>query len=239
MNDIYERQQISPLIWSTFTSDPTTGVMILTREGELVYINDQATRIYFNERRETKPLLGKTLYEIGFPKEWVDERIGMMGDIIDDGTRRLLRSVWNGKQQYCWMSPITGDEQDQRDMVLIITRRIPTTFEDQYLMGDETEVMRSGVICLGELSVLTPRELEILALLGQGMSIKQIAATLFRSVKTIENHREAIGRKLKRTRGVELAGIAQSAGLVVEDSKRVRLDWFERPNGISGCIRDN
>lgn len=79
-------------------------------------------------------------------------------------------------------------------------------------------------------------ELEILALLGQGMSIKQIAATLFRSTKTIENHREAIGRKLNRTRGVELAVIAQSAGLRVDDHKRQRLGGVDAPNlESSGC----
>jgi DNA-binding CsgD family transcriptional regulator len=228
MNMQSENTGMSPIIWDTFTSDPTTGVTILTADGEIVYINKQSTRIFFNESRDTESLIGVSIFDIGFPREWADERVGLMRQIVADGKRRLLRTVWNGKQQFSWMSPIDGDEEDGRDLVLVITRRVPTTHEHEYLMGEETEVTRSGVICLGKLSVLTARELEILALLGQGMSIKEIASLLVRSVKTIENHRESIGRKLKRTRGVELAGIAQSAWLAVEDSKRIRMDKVSR-----------
>lgn len=224
MNTNNEQASMSAGIWDTFITDPTTGMTILTAEGEIVFINEQSTRIFFNEPRDTGSLVGQSIYDIGFPKEWADERVGLMREIIASGERRLLRTVWNGKQQFSWMSPVGSDEEDKRDLVLVVTRRMPTTHEQEFLLDDETEVIHSGVICLGKLSVLTPRELEILALLGQGMSIKEIAAVLVRSVKTIENHRESIGRKLKKTRGVELAGIAQSAGLGVEDSKRLRMN---------------
>lgn len=224
MSDHCQPDGINLKIWDTFTSDPATGVTLMTPEGQIVYINEQSIRIFFDEPRTVEELTGKWLHELGFPAEWIDERVKLMTEIVGSGQRRLLRTVWNGKQQFSWISPIKGDEEDQRDLALVITRRVPTTNEELYLMDEETEVIQSGVINLGTLSVLTPRELEILALLGQGMSIKEIAGMLFRSVKTIENHRESIGRKLKRTRGVELAGIAQSAGLMMEDSKRMRVE---------------
>ena len=44
--------------------------------------------------------------------------------------------------------------------------------------------------------VLTPRESEILSLLGQGASSKQIARDLDLSVRTVEAHRQSIKRKL-------------------------------------------
>ncbi len=44
--------------------------------------------------------------------------------------------------------------------------------------------------------VLTPRESEILSLLGQGASSKQIARELDLSVRTVEAHRQSIKRKL-------------------------------------------
>jgi DNA-binding NarL/FixJ family response regulator len=44
--------------------------------------------------------------------------------------------------------------------------------------------------------VLTPRESEILAQLGQGASSKQIARALDLSVRTVEAHRQSIKRKL-------------------------------------------
>lgn len=44
---------------------------------------------------------------------------------------------------------------------------------------------------------LTPRELQVLRLIGRGMSRQEIADTLHRSVKTIDTHRTAILEKLE------------------------------------------
>ncbi len=211
-------------LWNTFTSDPTTGVSLLTPDGEIVYINEQATRIFFDEPRDPASLNGRHIRDLGFPEEWVNERIELMRRVIETGEGLLLRTVWFGKQQFSWISPISADDEERREQVLVISRRVPMTQDMEHLLAGGYELVESGVIRLGELEVLTPRELEILALLGQGMSIKEIAGALFRSVKTIENHRESIGRKLKRTRGIELAVIAQCAGLRVEDSQRRRVD---------------
>ena len=163
------------------------------------------------------------MYDMGFPDEWVKERIKLFEQIQQTGEAVLLRTVWQGKQQFSWMSLIAADQKSDQDRILVITRRIAAGDEAQHILEGQHEVFNSNLIRLGELESLTPRELENLALLGQGMSIKQIAEALFRSVKTIENHRESIGRKLKKTRGIELASIAQSAGLMVEDSSRKRV----------------
>ena len=84
-------------------------------------------------------------------------------------------------------------------------------------------VIESQVAGLGVLSVLTKRELEVLALIGRGLTAKQIAELMHRSVKTIENHRISLGAKLKKSNKVELAIIAREAGLTVDDSKRARV----------------
>ena len=46
---------------------------------------------------------------------------------------------------------------------------------------------------------------------------------LFRSVKTIDNHRQSIGKKLNVTDRVVLAEIANRAGLTVADAERPRV----------------
>lgn len=61
---------------------------------------------------------------------------------------------------------------------------------------------------------LTPREREILVLIGEGDSLPEIAQKLSRSLKTIESHRLSLGRKLNVSNRVELAKIAIRAGLV-------------------------
>ena len=223
-----ESPHMNAEIWNTFTSDPATGVTLLTVDGEIVFINEQATRIFFNEPRDPQSLSGKSIRDIGFPDAWVEERMAILQKIANDGQGLLLRTIWHGKQKFSWMRLIKAENESEGDRVLVITRRIPATEESNALLQGEHEVVHSDFVRLGELEVVTPRELEVLALLGQQMSIKEIAAALYRSVKTIENHRESIGRKLKRTRGIELAGIAQVAGLVIGDSKRKRVEDIDR-----------
>lgn len=61
--------------------------------------------------------------------------------------------------------------------------------------------------------VLTPRESEILSLLGQGASSKQIARDLDLSVRTVEAHRQSIKRKL------DLDGQAELIRYAVEHAR--------------------
>jgi DNA-binding NarL/FixJ family response regulator len=65
----------------------------------------------------------------------------------------------------------------------------------------------------GPKPVLTPRESEILSLLGQGASSKQIARELDLSVRTVEAHRQSIKRKL------DLEGQAELIRYAVEHSR--------------------
>ena len=56
--------------------------------------------------------------------------------------------------------------------------------------------------------VLTDRELEVFQLLGQGRSVRQIADSLFVSVKTVEAHREHIKQKMQFESSAELLRFA-------------------------------
>jgi two-component system response regulator NreC len=63
------------------------------------------------------------------------------------------------------------------------------------------------------LDLLTPRELQVLRLIGQGLSRLDIAKAIHRSPKTVDNHRAAIMEKLGIHDRVELARYAISEGL--------------------------
>ena len=209
-------------IWNNITTDPTAGITIVSIDGKILYINKQSVRIFFDTQIDPAELAGQSMYDLGFSEDWARERIELFEKIQSTGDPVLLRTVWHAKQQFSWMSLIPSEEEGEQDRVMVITRRINAGEEANHYLEGSHEVFHSKVIRLGELQALTPRELEILALIGQGMTIKQIAASLFRSVKTIENHRESIGRKLHKTRGLELAYLAHSAGLIVEDASRKR-----------------
>jgi DNA-binding NarL/FixJ family response regulator len=62
--------------------------------------------------------------------------------------------------------------------------------------------------------VLTPRELEVLKLIAEAHTSKEIAQTLFISVKTVERHRQNILDKLGMRDRVELTRYAIRRGLI-------------------------
>ncbi|MFJ2029928.1 response regulator [Streptosporangium sp. NPDC087985] len=63
-------------------------------------------------------------------------------------------------------------------------------------------------------SILTPREEEIVKLIAEGNSSKEIAETLVISVKTVERHRANVLQKLGMRDRLELTRYAIRAGLV-------------------------
>jgi DNA-binding NarL/FixJ family response regulator len=65
-----------------------------------------------------------------------------------------------------------------------------------------------------EFDVLTPRELEVLKLIAEANTSKEIAAKLFISIKTVERHRQNILDKLQMRDRVELTRYAIRRGLI-------------------------
>jgi DNA-binding NarL/FixJ family response regulator len=65
-----------------------------------------------------------------------------------------------------------------------------------------------------QFDVLTPRELEVLKLIAEAYTSKQIADTLFISIKTVDRHRQNILDKLGMRDRVELTRYAIRRGLI-------------------------
>jgi DNA-binding NarL/FixJ family response regulator len=77
----------------------------------------------------------------------------------------------------------------------------------------QTLVRASHAVQPARSPVLTPREREVLQLLAEGKSTKQIAGTLGVSVKTVETHRSRIMDKLDVHSVPELTKYAIREGL--------------------------
>jgi DNA-binding NarL/FixJ family response regulator len=65
-----------------------------------------------------------------------------------------------------------------------------------------------------QFDILTPRELEVLKLIAEAYTSKQIAEALFISIKTVERHRQNILDKLGMRDRVELTRYAIRRGLI-------------------------
>ena len=213
------RQLFRPIgereIWHTLVSEPGIGVGVVAEDGLILFVNEQAAKMY--HQTEPENMIDRRLDEV-FPKEWADERMRLIRQVIESGDPMTIRAIWNGRQIRSTLRSIeASDGEPGTKRVLIISRLgSPGTPETG-------EVVETEIVHLGHLDVLTSKEIEVLALLGQGLRLKEIAATLHRSPKTIDNHRTSIGRKLKLADRVDLAQVAADAGLQVRDAQRKRI----------------
>lgn len=66
---------------------------------------------------------------------------------------------------------------------------------------------------LSDLSCLSEREIEVLALVGGFLSNKEIAFKLYRSIKTVQVHVAHLRRKLQARNRAHLAVVAAKYGL--------------------------
>ena len=78
---------------------------------------------------------------------------------------------------------------------------------DDFLLGGSSEEVTTAA------SPLSPREREVLQLIAEGWSTKQIASHLYVSIKTIETHRRQIMRKLDLHAIADLTKYAIREGL--------------------------
>ena len=90
---------------------------------------------------------------------------------------------------------------------------ISTKVVEGYLKGPQTTT-RTGMV-----DVLTPREREILQLIAEGHTNKEIAGMLVLSVKTIENHRTRIMDKLEIHNVAGLTRYAIDRGIASASSR--------------------
>jgi DNA-binding NarL/FixJ family response regulator len=73
---------------------------------------------------------------------------------------------------------------------------------------------KNAVVKTSGYDALTKREQEVLVMLAEGQSTKQIAEKLFISPKTAENHRSNIMRKLELHSAIDVARYAARIGLI-------------------------
>lgn len=99
-------------------------------------------------------------------------------------------------------------KQAASDQLLVALRRV--LGGQIYLSEALEERLRGGgahaqdASSADPVSRLSNRELQVLALLGRGLSSREIAADLVLSVKTVESHRQSIKRKLNLATNAQL-----------------------------------
>jgi DNA-binding NarL/FixJ family response regulator len=82
------------------------------------------------------------------------------------------------------------------------------------VVNDLVQIGKGDAKTIFEMNPLTPREREILKLIAEGKSSKEIASALFISIFTVNNHRASIMDKLKLNKVSDLVKYAIRKGYV-------------------------
>lgn len=203
--------------------DPSTGVGVISLEGQIIYLNEQAARIFHGRHATREQFVGR-YWRDHLPPAWVEERLNILREIMVHGQPVQVRTIWRGFQHVTWISPIeTAESENSMPLFLMITRREAGDEKSEALSAQEERCVDSEVMRLGPLDALSKRELEVLALVGQGLTVGETARVLTRSEKTIESHITAIHHKLGVRDRVEMSEIARRAGLSLSDAERERV----------------
>ncbi|MBL0870521.1 MAG: helix-turn-helix transcriptional regulator [Phycisphaerales bacterium] len=201
---------VGELAWAALVEDSGCIVSILDAEGRWCYANEPTARFVGRPVRE---LIGHTLMEM-LPEDFAEERMHVIRRVIETGeTVRLVTRLMGGRLD-CVYRPLRDHHGAIRYVLATGSSGVPSAQgkdDDHTGSGPVVEISTPGS---AKLDSLTPREREVLRMIGEGLTTAQIATRLFRTIKTVEAHRASLGRKLGVTNRVQLAHIAIQAGLV-------------------------
>lgn len=222
-------------LWAALTEDVQRPILIISGEGRIAYANELFARLLDEQPAR---LIGRLLPDI-LPSALAGERVAIVRRALTQDRPLMFIERIRGK----WARTIirrvrdTGAPAARGDAYAMAVfllgapppmMRAPGAGGEGHAHGhgpgahehDDNgwtaryEVVHAASDDPGQLANLSKRELEVLALIGEGLSTRDIAKRLGRTIKTVEWHRASLGRKLNITNRVELAQIAIGAGMV-------------------------
>lgn len=219
------RRQLPELAWAFFemvSLEPLTAIGVVTIDGKNIYMSEHGARLLGGDGASNARFVGRSMGEF-FPPEVTNERLEIFRRMEPGDPPVLIRNLWNGNQLTAWFRrfPTSSGIPDQ-DVMIVRGRLVPGDLRSLY-PPEMVTLVYSSFVRLGPLDCLSDQELRVMALIGAGMTVREAAKTLHRAEKTIESHCTAIHRKLGVRDRVEVARLAQRAGLTLEDADRTRV----------------
>ncbi len=198
---------------------------ILNRMVDTLIITDADTRITI-VNQSALDLLEYTEEEIiGQPFEKILSRESSNEVLLtNDISGKLEESVQNVYNTYYSKSgksiPVSfsrslmyDNENNISGMICIAFNNTETLQEEQQSADENSENESKSIKVVGEIP-LTPRELEIIKLIMEELSNREIADKLFISIRTVETHRKNIMQKLHTKSLIALVHYAAQNGII-------------------------
>lgn len=201
--------------WQVLCGQPYVGICVVASNGIVLFANKEASWLFF--RDADFRFDGKALKEL-FGEQYAQERRLLIQRVIAEDGPVLVDQISSGRRTRSLLWP--GEDLELgNDVILAVTYRSPP----ESRRATVYPVYESRFVDWGPLDVLSDRELEVLALLGHGWTLKRAATGLKLSVKTVEKYRTSIGHKLRLTSIAALAAVAHNAGLETRHASYPRV----------------
>lgn len=197
-----------------------SGVMfsIVAEDGTILALSPAALR---NRERVGQPgadeVVGRKLEEV-YPAELVAERMAILQRCLESDKSLTFRSVMWGEQYITYVHSLPRQEGIDTRAIIAIHQRVEGDVVPELYHGSEFFEAEHNEY--GTLASLSPREVEVLSMLGQGQDTQEIAKALFRSTETIISHKKSLYAKLRCDSHIGAALMARRAGLTRRDAER-------------------
>ena len=210
-----ETPRLGEEVYSAFLEDAGAYMVIL--DGALCVrdVSESSCDLVGATREEA---IGRPLADLLAPPVR-EERLGIARQAMRAGHPVRVVGMVRGRWMQLCYRPIRDAGDEVTGMVVCGGRCVSSAARD-----DGVLTVHAHTHDLGTLAVLSRREMEVLRLIAQGLSVTEIAGAIYRSPKTVESHRRSLGLKLGIKNRSELWRIAHDAGLLwIEDADFDRL----------------
>jgi len=202
-----------------FFEDSTTPCAIVRDDGLILHFNKRLLAMMETDGLP-RARAGMNLNDME-PRAFWDERMVVIRRLASEGQSGVIRDIFNGEQYISHLRILPKHEgETHRHFVVMQHKQHGPVTDDQF--PDDIHFHDASAQDLGPLALLSPRELEVLALVGEGLTAAQIADRMHRSEDTVNTHKASLLRKLGCQNAVQLALVAQRAGLKREDGERLQ-----------------
>jgi DNA-binding CsgD family transcriptional regulator len=169
------------------------------------------------EQSPTTEIIGRKVTEV-FSPELAQERMAIIQRCPMHGKSLAFRSVMCGEQYITHVHPLRLQDGSEQRAIIAIHQRVEGDLVSELYTG--SEFFEAEYNEYGSLAALSPREVEVLSMLGQGQDTAEIAKALYRSTETIISHKKSLYAKLRCDSHIGAALVARRAGLTRRDAER-------------------
>ena len=207
---------MSPDSFEPFDGMPGFAAVALDNSMRILWCNEEFARVHGSTPAQ---VVGSDLAsKIATPM--AKEREALARPAMDDGKSVSFVQLDRGIRWLTRVWPLDTQAFGKPGVFMVLKQG--TVRRDRNAAAASLPLAKVGD--LGELDVLTPRELEVFYYLAAGMTVADIGELLHRSPKTVERHLESLHRKMNFKNRAELVREAVERGLVAFTPEE--WSWF-------------